>query len=197
MAIGPVGICNLALARIGTKSTIVSLDEASPEARQCKLLFPHSRDASLRAFPWGFARRERALSILSDEESEGWGFVYAYPSDCLRVLYIKPAVRGTKRGPIVTGLSADGDRRTIQSDTENAVLVYIARVTDTTLFDPLFVEAMSYKLGAELAPGLGISEQRQQQALRMFQSAIMAAQAADANESPPLDRPDPDWITGR
>lgn len=103
-----VDIANRALSGIGTRSEIASFDEDSNEARQIKLHFHSLRDQLIRMAPWNFARNFNTLSLICSApgtpENPGpglnvwakgvppppWSYEYAYPSDCLRAVYIVP-----------------------------------------------------------------------------------------------------------
>ena len=52
-----VQIARLALQHLGDRYDITSLNEASPEAEQVKLVFDNVRDMVLREHPWKFARK--------------------------------------------------------------------------------------------------------------------------------------------
>jgi hypothetical protein len=103
-----VDICNRALSAIGTRSTIATLTEVSNEATQCNLLFGTVRDEILRMAPWNSAQNFNNLALIcaapgtpenpttgSSTWEKGippppWCYEYAYPSDCLRPLWIVP-----------------------------------------------------------------------------------------------------------
>jgi hypothetical protein len=106
-----VDICNNALSSIGTRSTISSLDEDSPEARACAFQYPTALGTLLRAAPWNFARKFITLSLLKalpgtiENPTEpvdslwhesypppGWFYSYAYPSDAIMVRYVLPQI---------------------------------------------------------------------------------------------------------
>lgn len=101
-------IANRSLSSIGTRSQIVDLSEDSNEARQCKLLLEPLRDELLRMAPWNCAFNFQTLALIcaapgtpenptagTDTWQKGqppppWSYEYAYPSDCLRAVYIVP-----------------------------------------------------------------------------------------------------------
>ena len=103
-----VDITNRALSAIGTRSQIASMDEDSNEARNAKLLFDSLRDEVLRLAPWNCAFNYQNLALISaapgtPENPTGgvdvwdksippppWSYEYAYPSDCLRCVFIVP-----------------------------------------------------------------------------------------------------------
>lgn len=103
-----VDICNRALSAIGTRSQITSLTENSPEAKNCNLLFATIRDELLRMAPWNCATNFNNLALICaapgtpenpDQQTTvwekgipppPWSYEYAYPTDCLRPLWIVP-----------------------------------------------------------------------------------------------------------
>lgn len=103
-----VDVANRALALVGTRSQIASLDEDSNEARNVKLVFHSQRDELLRMAPWNCAMNFANLSLICsapgtpENPSAGlstwdkgipappWSYEYGYPSDCLRPVYIVP-----------------------------------------------------------------------------------------------------------
>lgn len=125
-AMSETEICNRALSRIGTRSTIASLSEASNEAEQCNLIYESTRDEVLSKAFWNFAKRTGTLSLLksapgtptnptgatawsSAYPAPPWLYEYAYPSDCLQFRYIIPQIDtgiiGTPIFSSVTGYS--------------------------------------------------------------------------------------------
>ena len=103
-----VDVANRALSLIGTRSQIASFDEDSNEARNVKLVFHSQRDELLRMAPWNCAFNFANLSLICsapgtpENPSAGgstwekgippppWSYEYAYPSDCLRPVYVVP-----------------------------------------------------------------------------------------------------------
>jgi len=101
-------IANRSLSAIGTRSQIADLNEDSPEARACKLLIEPLRDEVLRMAPWNCAFNYQNLSLIcaapGTPENPGaglnvwdkgippppWSYEYAYPSDCLRPVFVVP-----------------------------------------------------------------------------------------------------------
>jgi hypothetical protein len=103
-----VDVANRALSLIGTRSQIASFDEDSNEARNIKLVFHSQRDELLRMAPWNCATNFQNLSLICsapgtpENPTAGastwqkgipappWSYEYAYPSDCLRPIYVVP-----------------------------------------------------------------------------------------------------------
>lgn len=194
MAWSAVDICNLALIRLGA-ATIASLDETSTEAVKAKAVYDHVRDATLRALPWGWATRARALAQTTHSVPP-WAFAYAYPADCLEARRLIDPVSRNRRPPFSRASASDGTGL-LCTDLPRAVLVYTATITDLSVADPLFRDAMAWRLAAELAWPLTNSADRVNSAVKMYQTAIAQAAVANGNEA---EAPEPDpapWLTAR
>jgi len=197
-----VDICNLALSHIGGLS-IQSLNESNRQARECKRLYPVLRDAVQAEFPWNFARKRVTLALLSGEEVSGWDYAYIYPTDCLNALEIyNPLTTQTYTdgmyisGQLVESLvkvksdkikfevavNAAKDTRMILSDQEAAELIFTARIEDANLFSPSFVDALSWRLAADLAMPLKGKASLHQQMMAMYASKLGMSRQANANE---------------
>lgn len=102
-------VANLALSHVGTRATIASLAENSPEARACSRFFAHCRDETLAATWWNFARATASLTLLKaapgtpefvgsvvplwtdSYPAPPWQYEYAYPADCIKARYVVPS----------------------------------------------------------------------------------------------------------
>jgi len=189
-----VGICSLALSRIG-QGAISSLTEASTAAVFCNALYEQCLDAVLEDFPWNFATARQTLADL-DDAPDHWDYRYAWPSDCLRALEIVQTIAGDDPAPFKIELY-QGSSRTILTNMAAAVLIYVVKVTDPTLFSPLFVQALSWRLGAELADPITGDANRVQRCETMYQNIIRSAWASDSSQGQPDTAQDPAWIEAR
>ncbi|MFD2232768.1 hypothetical protein [Phaeospirillum tilakii] len=180
MAVSPVSLCNLALVRLGG-TTIAALNEGSKESILCDLLFESSRDATLRDHPWNFATLRRTLASTGNPV-EPWAHAYAYPVNCLFAREIVNP-RGRQAPPVPFEVAGDGSGgRVIYTDLAPAVLLYTARVTDLAACDPLFLEAFSWKLAAELAMPLANNKALMDMAQGQYARLLTVARACDGNE---------------
>ena len=212
-----VEICNLALTRIGVQ-TINSLTEASAQALDCNLFYGPARDALLRQVPWRFAHGRQALALLTETPPPEWTYVYAQPSDMLAARYIEPTgpviphgaiyrhgvfSERVPTGSVVTAMptlpTAAFELRgqKVFTHQPDAVLIYTARIEDPTLFDPSFVEALSYRLAADLAISRKDDRATRDMMLRDYQGVLAAATAADARDGTVRADLDPDWMRAR
>lgn len=84
-------------------------------------------------------------------------------------------------GGVINKLGSD--RKYILTDQENAELIYTAQVTTTTLFDPMFVEALSYALAVKLAQPLKADKALKKELEQKYEYVVTRAKAVSANES--------------
>lgn len=103
MTTSTTSICNQSLAAIGTRSTIVSLTEESPEAGIANLYYDQTVKELLRKYQWGWARRQKYMAVLRAAQGTPlnptgtlpqpplpWQYEYVYPSDCANAICILP-----------------------------------------------------------------------------------------------------------
>jgi hypothetical protein len=178
-----VDICNLAIRRVGG-NTIQELNPSgSLESRLCNGLFDFARDGTLRDVDWGFARRQALLAELTDTIT-GYDFVYKYPSDCITAREIYNSAKSNDDDLIdfIISLSSDGLQKVILTDEPTAELIYTKKVTNPALFDSMFVDALAYRIAADLAIPLRGDATIQQSFARAYGQAIGSAKATTLNE---------------
>lgn len=177
MAATETEICNLALGHLG-EAPIASLAEDTAAGRACALYYEQTRDAVLRSHRWNFAAARVAIDAEDEAPAFGWAKAYALPEDCLRVL----EVNGSEAGDWISDeFAVEG--RMILTDATTLNLVYVAKVEDVTLFDPLFVEALAIKLAIALSETIrGTTGKAADLATMYEQKTAPLARRVDANE---------------
>jgi hypothetical protein len=171
-----VEICNLAIGKLGSTSFITDInDENSKNALYCRLFYGPTRDALLRSHLWKFARKRAVLAPLVEEPLFDGGKYFQLPTDCLRVVgadedyfhnYGRWFVEGNK----------------IVADTDVLNIVYIAKIEDESLYDPLFVQAFALYLAHEMSPAIAQSESMKGNLSNEMQAAIIRAAHAGSTE---------------
>jgi hypothetical protein len=183
-----VSICNMALAEIGRGAQITSIDEASQAARACKLRYPHARDATLRAYDWNFAGRRAELAANPVAPAFEYGNAFDLPADCLLV---RSVFEGEAEMWVV-------ENRQILTDMGAPIFIkYTGLVTDTTTFDPLFVETLAARIAADIAVQLSESVSRAQALWQVYQSKLIEARRRDSQEGQPENIPQGSWLDAR
>lgn len=148
-----VQIYNLALAKVGHTKFVAATTDRSVEAELCNVFYEQCRNQLLREYPWRFAKRRAALSILAGTPPTAWQFQYSKPSDCLRARYLANPLGRNVRADLAVPfeVASVGDQEVIFTDLEDAELVYTQLITDPTRFDALFVIALATLMASELA----------------------------------------------
>lgn len=190
-----VEICNMALSHIGVRR-IQSLTEATKEARTCNLLYEPLRDASLEDHDWGFARKNVVLAATSDSYTN-WEYAYAWPSDCIsarKIIDEDGSYTGTSydidndrsvqvgKVKFEIGINDAKDGKIILTDKADAELRYTAKVTNSTLFSPIFVAALSLRLASDLVQPLRADASLQGLLLQQYQTILFRARSVDSNQ---------------
>jgi hypothetical protein len=149
-------IYNLALSHIGQKPVDNTTDETQPEILACNTHFESARDSVLAqlAFPFNAApiKLEQHMSI-NDTSIPGWSFFYTYPASVLSVWEVYSSANAA------TAIENDFEVRYLPAIGEKIVCTNEADayancsylVTDYSLWDDRFIEAVSYKLAASIA----------------------------------------------
>lgn len=195
----PEDVCNLALDLIGYERRIGSVFEGSQPSRVALDLFAQTRDEMFRAQKPGFANRTNQLTLQKSYTSwtgtwtaaaqppYPWLYSYAYPDDCLELLYLFQPVAGSPpfNNPIPVQFEVYNDqqptppKRDILCNLASPLLAnYIGQVTDMTTWDPLFVETLAAALARKFTAAL----QKTQQLIEPI-SKITASEEAAAGQA--------------
>ncbi len=186
-----LAICNMALAKLG-ESPIDAIDpNGPPAARLCYMHYHPVRREVLCATRWSFATQRTTLRAAAGEIAGGnRALAHTLPSDCLRVLEVG-SQGWTLRG------------RHIYCPSETVRLTYTMDAEDTTLFEPLFTEALATRLACKLCIPLTSSTTARQalteeyQRISLPQAAHANALQAHSNDSHPLYRLWRDSLAGK
>jgi hypothetical protein len=171
-----VDICNQALYKVGA-STILALSEPSENARKCNAIYAQKRDKLLRSHPWNFAINRATLAQLDSSPAYDYDHAYQLPTlpYCLRVLELKE-----ERD---SGYAWRVEGRTLVTDSDSAIIKYIAKEADTGLYDPVFIDSLILMLAADLAVSVANSRSLRESLLIEYSDAIEEAKFSNAMET--------------
>jgi hypothetical protein len=147
-------ICNLALSHLGDSANVSSIDppEGSAQAEHCARFYPIARDSLLEMHNWSFATRRTQPALLAEDIDTAWTYAYAAPAGMVKpIAVVVPGALDDADSQPYTVETLSTGLVVVYTNTENAVLRYVARVTDTTKYTPLFVDALSWLLASYLA----------------------------------------------
>ena len=175
-------IHNLALTSIGA-AQLVSLADTTPQAVVVKAWYAFCRDSLLRAHPWNFAEKRTTLKpVVGTTPTMDYAYFFDLPSDCLKL-------RRLSDESVDVAYKVEGRR--IACDESSISILYTYRITDTTYFDPIFVECfiayLAWKIAYPIKQSLSLSKSKEQE----FKDAFSLAAGIDAQEGTP-DAPQSD-----
>lgn len=182
-----VDICNRGLLKVGQRQ-IMSLDDNSREARECKRLYTFARDMLQRLYLWNFCKKRASLAALSGtpDGTDEWERHFALPSDFLRLIDVRTHMEWTLEGnTIITNAEAP------------LKIIYSAKIEDTTKFDSIFVELLSSYIAVELTEIFTQDRLKRESLYAEFRATLAQAKATDAKEQHPLMLEESEWITSR
>jgi len=135
-------IANIALAKMreGRITNIESITDSVAVVLNDQ--YDHALDLLLEEHRWNFASKRVTLSQLSEAPPFGWDHKYQLPSDLIRL----KDVNGEDVEASSQLFALEG--RELLSNDNTVTITYVSRVTDTNIFSPSFVEALSFKLAA-------------------------------------------------
>lgn len=186
-----VDIYNMALSQVGTSRFLEGLEEDCPEAEVCNLWWQTCVDELLadRAFAWPFATLRAVLSELTITRTD-WEYIYAAPAGMLLARFVVlPGIRNPRPEEKpefqIEGWVNDAGEiagRAILCDTEDAELVYTARVSNPAMFPPGFVTALAWRLAIPLAHAIPKDANLARYCAQQHEFALAKAKVAAANE---------------
>ena len=207
MATSAVGICNLALTRLGISRSITSLSENSTEAKLCNRVYDQARDQLLSEAPWPWAMKYATLALLDESDTTAdlssqpwryeWKYIYQVPIDAINCnrLVVDGGRGGTTRP--VFRLFQGSSGPILATDEEDAVLEYVSKVTDEQKFPPAFVSALAWKVAYEISLAMSAKQSIQQMAFQAYQIDLSKALRASYSQEQPDAIPDSEYIEGR
>lgn len=186
-----IGIINSALIKIGESP--LSTNDGSRRAVFAFSQYDPERQVLLRSYPWNFARKRATLAASLSAPLFGFSKQFELPNDCLQFRGLFDEAEPLQN--ITTGRAAYAvEGRHLFTNTEAASIYYTADITDASVFDPNFADALTWKLASTLAYSLTTGVQAAQLAAEGFQRAIRQARVANAIETQPEVIQASEWV---
>lgn len=186
-----VSICNQALGNCGISQFINLITEQSNEAIICNVYYEGARDRVLAEIPWNFARKTVTLQDIGTPPKR-WGYRFRYPIDCLQILYVEDE---TTDYEVVA--DTDNEALAICCNIPNPELIYTARIEQTRLYSPLFIEALGWSLAIDIATPLSVNAGLIQGLGNAYNTALSKAAALNLNEFRKTDTRTTDLLAAR
>ena len=205
-------LINVALSRIGVGKQIADVaTDTSEEAFKGRLIYTVTVEAVLRDFPWGFATRYADLVLVAGDPTtpanKDWTYAYRAPLDMVHARRIVGQAGEQRRydhKPPHFRVGSDATGYLIYANAAISPgipvqLEYTTRMPCAALEgDPLFRDALIWKLAEGLALPLARDADKANYARAQYDVAIRAAKTVAANEEQkdPLTGDAP-WIRDR
>lgn len=194
-----VDIVNRALQILGSEP-IQALNEVKTSARAMTIAYPAVRDAELTRHRWKFSIKRAALAASPTVPSSDFGKQYTVPNDFLRLisggsLGSYPDCRDF-RATSNALYSLEG--RSIMTNLGAPLYIrYIARITDTSMYDPAFTESLAARLAEETCERITQSDTKIQICQQRAKRALNEARTANALETASESIQDDTWVAAR
>ena len=144
-----IEIINRALMKLG-EPPVSSLNDAQ-FGRSYEIIYDDMKELLLSLYPWRFSIEIKYLPRL--EEKYGDKFLYKLPMDCLLLVGVRGVQKTDVRDVCLDRIvSYEVVNNCVAVSQENGVMAeYVKNIDDDMSFSALFREALSSKVGAELA----------------------------------------------
>ncbi len=205
MATSVTDVCNRALQKLGAKR-ISSIDEASVSARAVRLAYEIVRRSELRKYDWNFAIKRAELA--ADATAPEWGRqnAFALPADFIKLTNNYPESFYTSDNNTLTYGSSFAGQIDFVIEAGNKILTnsgsplqvrYIGDITDTTKWDPIFVEVVATMMAFEICEEITQSNSKKQALAQEYAGLLAEAKRAASIEVAPCDPPPDTYLTCR
>lgn len=191
MAQSQLALYNLALSLVGDDYSVAATNESSVPAATCELWYENTRQVMLRTAHWKCAKRHARLVVdetrdtaaawISTDPEPGWAYSYTPPTGMLAARYMSDFSE--------FDVGFDDSEKVILSNVggttvpdNQPILCYTKDITDPTLWDADFYQALAFALGANIAIPLTGKSSRVGTLASLANSAVMQARANSANE---------------
>lgn len=206
-----VDICNLGLVMLGA-ARIMSFQDNSKSAKEARAIYAMQRDAELEAHTWSFATKLTTLpaTTVPPEYQNEFTIAYNLPADYLRAIQVGDIYPSANAFDYRAGWQADyqimggqiltGPGWPIVPNGPSLPplnLMYVWKVSESGLFNPLFVRALAAQIAWTLCETITQSTQKQTMAMQAYKLAITEAVRVKAVQKPPDQIADSAWILSR
>lgn len=190
MPLTDLDLANAALSLLG-EPPLASFTDDRKAARVLEARIPSVRDALMRSHPWNWAVSRATLAELVAEPPFGFARGFALPIDYLRLLAFNDHCD-------TFAIERLDGKRALLTDASAAELLYIARVENPALWDPLFFEALAAALAYDIFPSiLGTDAETFERTRLLFIERVRLARSVDAQENPPGELFADDFLAAR
>ena len=167
-------VANMALSRLGEES-ISNITDNDTRAISCRVHYELVRDALLRSHPWNFATARAELSATTTPPFK-WDYAFILPDDFLRLI----TFNGVDAAMAVYEYTLEEGK--ILTEASSAKITYVKKITDPTLFDPLFTEVLTFRLASAIAMDITSEPSKRDEMEILAEQRLQKATFTDAGE---------------
>lgn len=189
MANSVTSICNKAIRKIGIANRILNVEtDTSKEASLCKTVYNEVIDQVLREYDWNFATIRKSLTKLTTETHPEFEDVFLLPTlpKILKFLSIENDIEYV----------IEEDAR-LYTNSSEAKIKYIGMITDTTKYDPIFVDLLATGIAIEIAPPTTSGERTLIRLREDYDKLLFKASMKDFQDSGQKVIRNSEWINAR
>lgn len=195
-------VANSALIKVGA-DLITSIDDDNERARVLKSRLPFVRDGVLRSHPWNFALKRVQLAQTLNTPVYDFSNEFQIPSDVLRIIStnLDPIVTysdkkvTTSYGVSLPSWTIEGDK--LLSNDTTVKILYIARISDVTLWPSNFGEVVALGLAKESCYKFTQNRALMLDLAQEYEKQLAFARNFDAQENGRTNIETYDWIVSR
>lgn len=177
-----IEIINRALTKLGANN-ISSLTEKSVECEVANRTYDESLISILSELDWNFALKEAVLAPANKTSKWRKGNYFSLPADVINITEVSTSKAWRQEGEYIF------------SEDTNFAIVYVSKCTNETLFPAYFIDALVYKLCADMCYAITNSSEKVAQFLDLYKGEflpIARTKNARTKSSPIVD--DSYWI---
>ena len=183
-----VSIANRALQKLG-EGSIEALDQNHPNARSMNLAYAPVRDRLQRVYSWNFCKARASIAADSVKTLFNGLNRFEKPNNFLRLLRTKE----------IDGLDIRHDWQiegnyVVTAESAPLEFRYLAKVTDTAIFDPLFAELLATVIAKETClqvTGSNVREGNLSDDIKIILAEARLVNAYENDSEVPLED---DWV---
>lgn len=151
-ASSPEDVCNLSFDLLRHSEKVENIEEPESDAESLAARwYDVIRRATLRAFPWNFAKTRTTLSLNSTAPAFGYSDAYNLPNDYMELVFVGENYDEDYE----MDYAVEGNQLLINnSGAASLQICYIRDVTEVVYFDPCFVNLLIGELAVVFANSL-------------------------------------------
>jgi hypothetical protein len=194
-----IEILNSALIKLGAGRILSEADD-NKRTRVIVGQYGVTRDALLRSYLWSFAMKRASLPSLAGAPTFGYTKAFALPGDFLRLAYLGDTFVGPSMSDYRNSdesMYAIEGQAIVCDEPAPLHIRYVARIENTNVYDPLFVQALACHLAIDCCEEITQSGTKKESIREDLKTAMRDAVRVNAVEKPPQPLPDDSWMLGR